>query len=365
MVKDPVPLGEIRRALVVKLRHHGDVLLSSPVFSVLKAHAPHIEIDALVYADTAEMLSLHPAISQLHTIDRQWKKLGLLMQIKAEWQLLKTLRVRGYDLVIHLTEHPRGAWVARLTGARWAIAPRIGARGGWWTNAFTHFYSFPRNSHRHTVELNLDALRRVGLYPAGNERKLSLTPGPAADVRVAQLLQETGLTPGRYIHIHPASRWSFKCWPAKNMAQLIDQLASDGRQVVISAAPTGDERAMVERILAECRSRPVDLSGRLSLKEMAALTARAGLFIGVDSAPMHIAAAVGTPVVALFGPSGEIDWGPWQVKARVVASGLHPCRPCGQDGCGGSKVSDCLEQLGVSQVIAAARALLAEEERGV
>lgn len=63
MVKDPVPLGEVRRALVIKLRHHGDVLLSSPVFSVLKAHAPHIEIDTLVYADTAEMLTLHPAIA--------------------------------------------------------------------------------------------------------------------------------------------------------------------------------------------------------------------------------------------------------------------------------------------------------------
>ena len=364
MVKDPVPLGEVRRALVVKLRHHGDVLLSSPVLSVLKAHAPHIEIDALVYADTAEMLSLHPAISQLHAIDRQWKKLGPLMQAKAEWQLLKNLRARGYDLVIHLTEHPRGAWLARLTGARWAVAPRIGTRGGWWTNAFTHFYSSPRGGRRHTVELNLDALRRIGLYPASGERKLSLAPGPSAEARIAQLLQENSVVPGGYIHVHPASRWSFKCWPTERMARLIDLLADDGRQVVISAAPTGEERIMVERILAVCKSRPINLCGQLSLKEMAALTAQAALFIGVDSAPMHIAAAVGTPVVALFGPSGEINWGPWQVKARVVTSDHHPCRPCGQDGCGGSKVSDCLEQLDVSQVLAAAQALLAEQEKG-
>lgn len=359
MVKDPVPLGEVRRALVVKLRHHGDVLLSSPVFSVLKAHAPHVEIDALVYADTAEMLTLHPAIGAVHTIDRQWKKLGPLAQFSAEWRLLQTLRARRYDLIIHLTEHPRGAWLTRLCGAHWAVAPRVAGRGGWWRNAFTHFYSAPRGGRRHTVELNLDALRSIGLYPVPNERRLSLQAGAAAEARVAALLREHGLAAGRYIHLHPASRWTFKCWPTERMAQLIDQLEGTGRRVVITAAPSGDERVMVERILAASQSCSVNLGGQLSLKEMAALTAQAELFIGVDSAPMHIAAAVGTPVVALFGPSGESDWGPWQVVSRVVASERHPCRPCGLDGCGGGKVSDCLEQLAVEPVLSAAQALLA------
>jgi len=80
----------------------------------------------------------------------------------------------------------------------------------------------------------------------------------------------------------------------------------------------------------------------------------------VDSAPMHIAAAMGTPVVALFGPSGEMQWGPWGVPARVIASNAHPCRPCGLDGCGGSKVSDCLTTLPVERVHAGLRSLLAE-----
>jgi heptosyltransferase-3 len=75
---------------------------------------------------------------------------------------------------------------------------------------------------------------------------------------------------------------------------------------------------------------------------------------------MHIAAAVGTPVVALFGPSGEIEWGPWQVPHRVVVSNDHPCRPCGNDGCGGGKISECLTTLPVERVEAAVRALLAE-----
>ena len=83
------------------------------------------------------------------------------------------------------------------------------------------------------------------------------------------------------------------------------------------------------------------------------------MFVGVDSAPMHIAAAMGTPVVALFGPSGEAQWGPWQVPHRVVSSTDHPCRPCGIDGCGGGKISDCLVTLPESRVLAAIDELLA------
>ena len=94
------------------------------------------------------------------------------------------------------------------------------------------------------------------------------------------------------------------------------------------------------------------------MKALAALTGSAKLFIGVDSAPMHMASAVGTPVVALFGPSGEKEWGPWSSVARVVASDAHPCRPCGIDGCGGGKISDCLVTLPEGRVLQAVYELL-------
>jgi heptosyltransferase-3 len=83
------------------------------------------------------------------------------------------------------------------------------------------------------------------------------------------------------------------------------------------------------------------------------------MFVGVDSAPMHIAAAVGTPVVALFGPSDDVEWAPWGVAHRIVASGAHPCRPCRNDGCGGGKISECLTTLSVARVTAAIDAVLA------
>src|SRR3954466_1246592 len=110
MVRDAVPLGECRRALVIKLRHHGDVLLASPVISVLKAHAPQIEVDALVYEDTAEMLSGHPALSELFTVGRRWKTGGLVRRLSLENALFGRLKARRYDLIVHLSEQPRGAW---------------------------------------------------------------------------------------------------------------------------------------------------------------------------------------------------------------------------------------------------------------
>jgi heptosyltransferase-3 len=357
-VSDAIPLVEVRRVLVIKLRHHGDVLLSSPVFSVLKQYAPQAEIDALVYADTAPMLTLHPAISQVHLVDRNWKKQGVVGQFQAENRLFSTLRAGKYDLIVHLTEHWRGAWLSRLLGARWAVGPqRSGSRR--WKKSFTHLYGQPRNDRRHTVESNLDSLRRIGIYPTPEERRLVLVPGREAEGRVEEHLGQLGLAPGRFIHIHPASRWFFKCWPANRMAELIRRLQADGEAVVLTAAPSKDEEAMVEAIQSRLETPVASLAGKLNLKELAALSARAKLFIGVDSAPMHIAAAVGTPTVALFGPSGDQQWGPWGVPFRVVASDRHPCRPCGIDGCGGGKVSDCLVSLGSETVYAAARELLA------
>src|SRR5512135_351475 len=96
---DAVDLAHVRRVLVVKLRHHGDVLLASPVLTTLKRHAPHAEVDALVYADTAEMLSLHPALAQLHVVDRAWKSRSALERMRAEFNLFSALRARRYDLL--------------------------------------------------------------------------------------------------------------------------------------------------------------------------------------------------------------------------------------------------------------------------
>src|ERR1700704_3546034 len=98
MVKDAVPLEQCARALVIKLRHHGDVLLASPVISLLKNREPRMEVDALVYDDTAPMLEGHPALSQLHVVGRKWKAEGLGARFSSERALFQNLKNRNYDL---------------------------------------------------------------------------------------------------------------------------------------------------------------------------------------------------------------------------------------------------------------------------
>lgn len=362
--------ASLRRALVIKLRHHGDVLLAAPVISMLKRVAPQCEVDALAYADTAPMLEGHPALAQLHLIDRDWKRQGLRRQVAAEWRLISELRARRYDLVVHLSVHTRGAWLVRLLRPRWSVAPKF--RAGFWAGSFTHLYPAQSDPQRHTVETNLDSLRALGMEPTPADKRVSLVPGAPAATRVDELLAQHGLRAGAFVHVHPGSRWTFKCWPAARVAALCDALAAKGWPIVLTSAPDAREKALIADVRAArdnnaappapARCVPagtVDLSGQLSLKELAALTARARLFVGVDSAPMHMAAAMGTPVVAIFGPSGDREWGPWGVGHRVVASLTHPCRPCGMAGCNDSKVSACLTTLPVAQVLAACEALLA------
>ena len=352
----------LRRVLVTKLRHHGDVLLASPVISMLKRLAPQCEVDALAYADTAPMLEGHPALAQLHLIDRDWKRQGIWRQGAAEWELISTLRAQHYDLVVHLSVHTRGAWLVRLLRPRWSVAPKY--TPGFWANSFTHLYPAQSDPLRHTVETNLDSLRALGMEPTAADKRVILVPGAKAEARVDELLARNGLSSGGFVHVHPASRWAFKCWPAARVAALCDALQAKGLPIVMTSAPDANEKALIGavRVARGRNAAPpaptLDLSGQLSLKELAALTARARLFVGVDSAPMHMAAAMGTPVVAIFGPSGDREWGPWGDGHRIVASNTHPCRPCGMAGCNDSKLSDCLATLPVAQVLAACEELL-------
>ncbi len=368
MPADAINLSQVHRVLVTKLRHHGDVLLASPVLSALKAAAPHVEIDALVYADTADMLRDHPDMAQLHCIDRGWKKLGLVGQGSAEWGLFKDMQSRQYDLIIHLTEHPRGAWLSRLLKPRWSVAPRVNGRGRFWKNSFTHFVSpIMGSGRRHVVEQNLDALRRLGIQPPPDKRALTMVPGADADAHVAVRLQSLGLKPGGFVHLHPPSRWHFKCWTAEGWAEIISRIRAAGWPVLLTAAPGDKEGQLIDRIqqaLAARGEAPApSLAGALSLKELASLTGQAKLFAGVDSAPMHIAAAMKTPVVVLFGPSGEGHWGPWGQPREgehhvVTRSAQFNCRPCGLDGCGGGKVSECLMSITPDEVWAEMSTLL-------
>ena len=353
-----------QRALVIKLRHHGDVLLTTPVSATLAAHG--VECDALVYDDTSSMLTFNPDVQAIHCINREWRTLGPVQKMQRYAALHSALARRRYDCIVHLTDHWHGAWIARRLAPRVSVAPQARRSSRFanrlWARSFTDCYRVLAGNRRHTVEIHLDALRRIGIQPSAATKALRFVPGIEAETHVTAILQSRGCRPGGYIAIHPTSRWLFKTWSPHGMAQLIDRLTARGEQVVLSAAPSDSEREWISAMSAQLQRPVVDLSGSLDLKQLGALIANARAFIGVDSVPMHIAAALGTPTVALFGPSGDIEWGPWQVPHRIVTT-PYPCRPCGQDGCGGSKISDCLMAITPAQVLTALDDLLRATSR--
>ncbi|QEL56760.1 putative lipopolysaccharide heptosyltransferase III [Chromobacterium paludis] len=359
MSKDAIDFSQLSRVLVVRLMHHGDVLLSSPVFTVLKKHAPQVEIDALVYHETRDMLTLHPAIARVFTIDRNWKRQGVWTQLKQEWRLFSQLKARGYQLIVVLNASNRATTLVRLLKPRWSVAPDLPGAGRYFRKTFTHRQALTPPNTRHIVEMHLDALRRLGLFADDEDTSLSIRYEDEDGLRVDAMLAEHGLQAGRFLLVHPGSRWFYKCWPAERMAKLIAELQRQGWPVALSGAPSPEEAAMIAAVKAGLTQPVADLSGQLSLKQLAALIARARLLVGVDSLPMHMAAAVQTPVVALFGPSRDKVWGPWRVAHRQVSLDL-PCRPCNLPGCGGSERSACIENISVGQVLAAVQDLLRE-----
>ncbi|MGE5195968.1 MAG: putative lipopolysaccharide heptosyltransferase III [Anaerolineae bacterium] len=353
-------LSLVRRILVVKMRHHGDVLLTSPVFTNLKKYLQNVEIDALLYQETLPMLEGHPAISEFLLYDRSWKKLNIFKRMGRELMLLKRIRKKKYDLVLNLTEGDRGAIAALAAGSRYRVGfdPQgKGFKGK--KNVYSHLVKHCHQP-RHTVEKQLDALRRLGIFPLENERELLFYVPEDAKEKMRKRLKEQEIDLRRAVVIHPVSRWRFKCLPARTIIDLIRKLQREGWHPVLSGSADPQEMNDLAGICEQTSA--CSFAGQMSLKELGALLSLSACLICVDSVPLHMASALKTPVVAFFGPTSEKNWGPWRHPRGVVVSKSLPCRPCFMDGCGGSKVSDCLTTLEVEEIYSAFKNVVEAEE---
>lgn len=354
----------IERLLLIRLRNIGDVLLMVPAVRAFRQAWPRAFICALVNAGTEEMLSGNPLLNEILIFDPRWKDLPGKEGLRRQVSFLRDVRRRRFDLAVNFTDGDRGAFLCLASGARhkWGLLnPRD--RGLWWKKrVFSRMVEVP-DWRAHMVEQALEIPRAMGLETEG-KKKVEIFFSPEDEAQIDRLLQEERGGGGPWVHIHPTSRWLFKCWRDDGMAKVIQRLQEEaGVRVVLTSGKERREMEKIASILRLCRSAPVSLAGKTTLKQLAALSRRSLLFIGVDTAPMHIAAAVGTPVLALFGPSGEFNWGPWGDGHVVIKKDME-CRPCGQDGCGGSKKSRCLEEITEEEVLEAAIKLLRKSETG-
>ncbi|MCC8366975.1 putative lipopolysaccharide heptosyltransferase III [Xenorhabdus sp. PB61.4] len=313
---------QYQKILLIKLRHHGDTLLITPVINTLKENFPDAEIDVLLYKETEPMLRNFSRVSNIFTIDRLWKKEGIKFLLSHYWRLLKALKNRRYDLVINLADQWSSALVSLLTGS----ARRIGfdfpkRQNLLWKTCFTDLVSTEGEESLHIVEQNLSALKPLNLSVTNFDVTMSYCD---EDKEKVFNLLHAGRIHQKYIVIHPASRWFFKCWDEDKISQTINTLQADGHSVVVTSGRDPQEKDMVGRILSACsQENVISLAGQITLPQLGALIDHAELFIGVDSVPMHMAAALKTPCIALFGPSKLVFWRPWQVHGDVIWAGNY------------------------------------------
>ena len=355
------------RILVIKSRHIGDVLLTGPLIAGLKTHYSGAHITALVKKGTEPMLQHHPAVDRCITYPEResGESKGRFLLRQIAW--FRQLRGQRFDLAITTTEGDRGLLTTWLCGAPRRIGIVETKAPPWRRRLLTEPVA-PRPGRVHTVLRNLDLLPKEVTQPV---RRVDLGFVPGRDDRVLDDLIQAGYRADRPLAVvHPTARWFFKCWTDAGMAAVVDHLqTAHDFQVVLTRGPGTEERQKHDAVLRLCRSRPMTLDGEPRLLGLAALLAEADLFVGVDSAPMHMAAALDTPVVALFGPSGAWDWGPWpngwqgedtpypgqngvqRAGPHVVIQDQRPCAPCGQAGCDNRKRSACLEDLPVQTVL--------------
>ncbi|MEN9654994.1 MAG: lipopolysaccharide heptosyltransferase [Chlamydiota bacterium] len=324
----------VKKILVIKLRQLGDVLLTTPLLRHLKEALPYAKISLLVYEEARPLVEGLPWIDEIIGWDRKAK--GLRKGLSLFFQCWR----QNYDLVLNLTEGDRGVFLSFVSRAK--VRAGFVPKGRLQKKMLTHLVKHCPGV-RHTVERNLDVLRRLGLSIPQPRHPVSI----ARALKSAQKIQRR-LEGQPFILIHPTSRWRFKCWP--HMRELVKALVGRGHRVVISSGPDPVEVAIASEI---ARDLPLlSFAGQLALSDLTELIAASSLLVTVDSLPLHMASALGARVVVLFGSTSEITWGPWQNdRAHVITKAL-PCRPCYMDGCGGSKRSDCLELITCDDVMA-------------
>jgi lipopolysaccharide heptosyltransferase II len=338
------------RVLVIRRRYLGDIVLLGPVFRNLRLHWPDARIDAVAEPAFAPLLGLNPDVNGTLVLPR-----GL-----GEWPgFIRRLRRGRYTHVLDLDNTERTALITRLTGAPVRVALWY-VRHAWpWVYTAAVQSDPAKHEHRSIIEYYLSALAPAGVPLAS--REVRLVPREA-DVASARQLIRGG---GRRILLHPGSRSAFRMWPAENFAQVCDRVQDElGAQVFVIAGP-GEQEA-VARIKAAAKSHVVTINAALGLPQFAALAAQFDLMLCHDSGPMHVAAAVGTPVVALFGSQNPVPFAPVGTGHTLLQPAL-PCTACvAADQCvpGDSYRNFCVRNITVDRVVAAVREKLADARSG-
>jgi predicted lipopolysaccharide heptosyltransferase III len=330
----------VKRVLIIRLRSIGDTVLATPSLFALKRFLPHAQVDILVEDWVAPLLENHPHVDNVVVLERG----GVVARTRAA----RELRAEHYDVVYNLHGGTTATFLTRATGAR----HRVGFKTYQYANLHTELVPSPLllwgQQKAHSVEQQLALIGWTGV-PVTDRPRTSLGISPVAAETVNRHLAAAGLADRKIALIHPAAAFETKRWAAENFARVAEYLAERGFAPVAIAAQ--HETQIVEDLLSETSVQILSLD--LSLPEVTALAARSQLFIGNDSGIAHIAAAVGTPSVVIFGSSNIAHWRPWNRAAAQVVFEEMPCQPCHGYFCEKFPQPECILRVPVNRVVAA------------
>lgn len=343
-------LEEFRRILIIRLSGIGDVVHTLPLLGALRKRYPQAYIAWLVQRKAEELLLGHPYLDEVIVFERdRW--------ISGLWTLIKKLRKRRFDLVVDSHGQFRSGLFAYITGAKTRLG--FNAKDSREFNSlFINLKAPPFPEDWHAVERYLALASLLGVEIETKEFIIQI--GEPEKEYVERFLRQEGIEKGEFlVALNPGSSWKSKIWPSKNYAHLADILIKNFKARVVLLWGPGEEN-LVKSISDLMEEKPL-IAPRTGLKELAFLISRCTLFIGSDSAPLHIASAFSIPSIGLYGPTDPQRNGPYGSGNVAIKKDLSTLS-CPRKGCRRCKRKDCMELITVKEVVEQAENKIKELE---
>ncbi len=338
------PNKQYKNILIVKLSAIGDVIHALPVAHALKQQYPQARITWVVEKPAYDLLTNNPDIDEIILFEKpKFKSFSGLLTNAPE--LSRQLKSRKFDVVLDLQGLFKSAAIAWLSGA-------VEQYGYCNMRELSQVVSTPicgEHQNGHIVERYLDVARALGCKVEQGRFSIMIAEQEAAAAQ--QSMKKAGMTDNtRFVALAPGTNWPTKCWPTRSYGELADKLSADGLTPVIIGGP-GD-RKLADEIIAALEGPIIDLIGQTTLKQLAFVIKNAVAFVGGDTGPMHLAVAVGTPVVTMFGPTDPVRNGPYSGENIVLTADVECCG-CWQRKC--NKNNECMSNITVGQVLEAVK----------
>ncbi|MBN2060486.1 MAG: glycosyltransferase family 9 protein [Deltaproteobacteria bacterium] len=332
-----------KKILIIKLRYIGDTLSVIPVVENLKRSVPGVSIDVMVHKGTEDVVRFHPAISRLWIYDRKRATKNIVSSILYHSKLIKNIRSESYYAVIDFTLGDRAAFISFMTGAELRITYSDSSR---LSHILMNHIILSDPLKRHIVDRQLESLKAMGIKDM--KREMSIHIPESVEKDIDGIFDEAKLKNGfMHIAIHPGARGRLRRWKSGRFADIALRLKEAfSANIILIGGP--DEAEIVDSVEKEMGVTADLRSTSLSLLHMAALFRRCSLFLGNDSAPGHIAAAVGCPTLSIFGPTFPHIWRPVHPNGEIIFKNF-PCCGCRQRECIKPE-RNCMDSIEVDEV---------------